>query len=67
MKNEIIVKNWTQVWKSLAVWLPGLATAIYAFLEYHKELENFPVQYLPFVVIIMSGLGWIKKQPSIRK
>ena len=63
----MFVKNYNQVFKSLAVWLPVLATAIYAALEYTTESNLIPVEALPFVVAITSGLGWVIKQHNIKR
>ena len=65
--SNVIVKNWTEVYKSLAVWLPVLATAIYAALEYTTESNLIPVEALPFVVAITGGLGWVIKQHNIKR
>lgn len=62
----MFVKNWNQVFKSLAVWLPVLATDIYAALEYTTESNLIPVEALPFVVAITGGLGWVIKQHNIK-
>lgn len=64
--SNVIVKNWTEVYKSLAVWLPVLATALYAALEYSQEAGLIPLAALPVVVAICGALGWIIKQPNLR-
>lgn len=63
----MLVKNWKEVWKSLAVWFPAIVTAIYSFLEYSTSNDIIPVQFLPVAVVVSSILGWIIKQNSIRK
>ena len=63
----MLVKNWTQVYKSLAVWLPILASTLLVFLEQTQESVDLPLWSIPIVVAISSILGWVKKQPSIKK
>ena len=61
-----IVKNWDQVYKSLAVWLPILGTALYEGLRSIDPTilpDNLQVPLVAFLGI----LGWVIKQPSIRK
>lgn len=63
----MLVKNWTQVYKSLAVWLPILASALYVVLENTTAAGVIPDGALPIVVAITSALGWVIKQPNIKK
>jgi len=63
----MIVKNWTQVYKSLAVWLPILASAGYTVLKDTAAAGVIPDAALPVVVGITGVLGWVIKQRSITK
>ena len=63
----MFVKNWKEVYKSLAVWLPFIATGILAALNHANDVQIIPVEYVPLVVVITSALGWVIKQPNIRK
>lgn len=62
-----LVKNYDQVYKSLAVWLPVIASAIYVVLKDETVLANIPLEALPIVVGISSALGWVIKQNNIKK
>lgn len=63
----MLVKNWTQVYKSLAVWLPILASSLLVFLKQTQANVDLPLWSIPIVVGISGILGWVKKQPSINK
>lgn len=63
----MLVKNWTQVYKSLAVWLPILASTLLVFLEQTQANVDLPLWSIPIVVAITGVLGWVKKQPSMSK
>ena len=63
----MIVKNWTQVYKSLAVWLPILASTLLVFLEQAQANIDLPLWSIPIVVAITGVLGWVTKQPSMSK
>lgn len=63
----MLVKNWTQVYKSLAVWLPILASILLVFLEQTQANVDLPLWSIPIVVAITGVLGWVKKQPSMSK
>lgn len=61
-----IVKNWDQVYKSLAVWLPVLGLALYEGLKSIDPAlvpDNLQVPLAAFLGV----LGWVIKQPGIRK
>ena len=60
-----LVKNWDQVYKSLAVWLPVLGSAIYQVLL-NINPEQVPDNFQTPLVLILGVLGWIIKQPGIR-
>ena len=63
----MLVKNWTQVYKSLAVWLPILASTSLVFLEQTQANVDLPLWSIPIVVATTGVLGWVKKQPSMSK
>lgn len=65
--SKIIVSNWKEVYKSLAVWLPILATTAYVGLQNTTEAGLVPDSILPIVVGITGVLGWVIAQKSIRK
>ena len=61
-----IVNNWDQVYKSLAVWLPVLGTALYEGLR-SIDPTILPDNLQVPLVAILGVLGWVIKQPSIRR
>ena len=63
----MFVKNWQQVTKSLAVWLPVLVTTLLAIVQNLSDAQLIPDGWLPIVVGISGAIGWVIKQPSIRK
>ena len=65
--SKIIVRNWKEVWKSYAVLFPAIALTVHNILEAYIGSSLVPEEYLPIVVIISSGLGWIIKQKDIKK
>lgn len=65
--SKIIVKNWKEVYKSLAVIVPTVATGAYAITDWALGAGVVPPQYLPVVVAVSGTLGWIIKQNSIKK
>ena len=65
----MLVKNWKQMWKSYAVLLPSVVTAIYVVLQgytdsglAHENLEGF---WLPILVFVTSLLGRVVKQYNL--
>ena len=58
----MIVKNWTQVYKSLAVWLPVLALGIFELLKLVLGLDLVPEGLVPVVAGISSAIGWVISQ-----
>lgn len=65
----MLVKNWKQMWKSYAVLLPSVVTAIYVILQgytdsglAHENLEGF---WLPILVFVTSFLGRVVKQYNL--
>lgn len=65
--SKRIVSNWKQVYKSLAVMLPTVATGAYAITDWALGAGVVPPQYLPVVVAVSGTLGWIIKQKGIKK
>lgn len=63
----MIVKNWKEVWKSYAVLFPAVALAIHTILEAYAGSTLVPEAYLPILVVVTSGLGWVIKQSNIKK
>ena len=65
--SNIIVSNWKEVYKSLAVWLPILGTAIYQLLQNVVDTGLVPSNLEVPLVAVLGILGWGIKQPSMRK
>lgn len=63
----MLVKNWKEVWKSYAVLLPAVALSIHTILEAYVGSTLVPEAYLPILVVVTSGLGWVIKQSNIKK
>lgn len=66
MKN-LIVSNWRQVYKSLAVWLPILGLTLYEFLQQASNFDAVPEHLHVPVAATLGILGWVIKQPGIKK
>lgn len=58
----MLVKNWTQVYKSLAVWLPVLALGVFELLKLVLGLDLIPEGLVPIVAGIASAIGWVISQ-----
>ena len=58
----MLVKNWTQVYKSLAVWLPVLALGVFELLKLVLGLDLIPEGLVPVVAGIASAIGWVINQ-----
>lgn len=58
----MLVKNWTQVFKSLAVWLPVVALGVFELLKLVLGLDLIPEGLVPIVAGIASAIGWIISQ-----
>lgn len=58
----MLVKNWSQVYKSLAVWLPVLALGIFELLKLVLGLDLVPEGLVPVVAGIASAIGWVISQ-----
>ena len=63
----MVVKNWKEVWKSYAVLFPAVALSIHTILEAYVGSTLVPEAYLPILVVVSSGLGWVIKQSNIKK
>lgn len=63
----MLVKNWTQVYKSLAVWLPILGSGIFVMLQNTLDAGHIPEGSVVIVGGILGVLGWVIKQPNIKK
>ena len=61
-----IVKNWDQVYKSLAVWLPVLGLALYEGLK-SIDPALVPDNLQVPLAALLGVLGWVIKQPGIIK
>lgn len=58
----MLVKNWTQVYKSLAVWLPVVALGVFELLKIVLGLNLIPDGLVPVVAGIASAIGWVISQ-----
>ena len=58
----MIVKNWTQVYKSLAVWLPVVALGVFELLKLVLGLDLVPEGLVPIIAGIASAIGWVINQ-----
>lgn len=58
----MLVKNWKQVYKSLAVWLPVLALGVFELLKLVLGLDLIPEGLVPVVAGIASAIGWVINQ-----
>ena len=65
----MLVKNWKQMWKSYAVLLPSVATAIYVILQGYANSglaqSNLNGFWLPILVFVTSLLGRVVKQHNL--
>ena len=58
----MLVKNWTQVYKSLAVWLPVVALGVFEALKLVMGLDLVPEGLVPIVAGIATAIGWMIDQ-----
>lgn len=58
----MLVSNWTQVYKSLAVWLPIVALGVFELLKLVLGLDLIPEGLVPIVAGIASAIGWVISQ-----
>ena len=62
----MFVKNWNQVFKSLAVILPTVIVALYTGLVEIGYITPLEPMYTTIIVAIAGALGWTIKQPYLR-
>lgn len=60
--SNIIVRNWKQVYKSMAVWLPVLALGALEIINGAMGLNLVPDAWVPVVAGVSSAIGWILNQ-----
>ena len=60
--NNMLVKNWSQVYKSLAVWLPVVALGVFELLKLVLGLDLVPEGLVPIIAGIASAIGWVINQ-----
>lgn len=58
----MLAKNWKQVYKSLAVWLPVVALGVFEVLKLVLGLDLIPEGFVPVVAGIASAIGWVISQ-----
>lgn len=59
-----LINDWSKAFRSLAVWLPIIATAIIAVLDILVQSNIVPIAYVPFIVAVSGFIGRIIKQPK---
>lgn len=64
--SKIIVSNWKEVYKSLAVILPTVIVALYTGLVEIGYIAPLEPMYITLIVAVAGALGWTIKQPNIR-
>lgn len=67
MNKELLVSNWKQVYKSLAVILPTVATVIYSGLVETGQINELNPLYVAVIVAVAGSLGWVIPQKGIKK
>ena len=65
--SKIIVSNWKEVYKSLAVILPTVIVALYTGLVEIGYIAPLDPMYTTVIVAVAGALGWTIKQPYLRK
>lgn len=65
--SKIIVSNWKEVYKSLAVILPTVIVALYTGLVEMGYITPLDPMYTTIIVAVSGALGWTIKQPYIKK
>lgn len=58
----MFVKNWKQVYKSLAVWLPVVVLAGIEAANAAMGLDLVPAPMVPVVAGITGAVGWVISQ-----
>ena len=64
--SKIIVSNWKEVYKSLAVILPTVIVALYTGLVEIGYIAPLDPMYITIIVAVAGALGWTIKQPNLR-
>lgn len=64
--SKIIVSNWKQVYKSLAVILPTVIVALYTGLVEIGYITPLDPMYTTIIVAVAGALGWTIKQPNMK-
>lgn len=64
--SKIIVSNWKEVYKSLAVILPTVIVALYTGLVEIGYITPLDPMYTTAIVAVAGALGWTIKQPYLR-
>lgn len=61
----MLVKNWKEMWKSYAVLLPAVITAILLVIDSSVANNLIPTEFLPIVVFLSGFLGRIIRQYNL--
>lgn len=64
--SKLIVSNWKDVYKSLAVVLPTVIVALYTGLVEIAYIAPLEPMYITLIVAVAGALGWTIKQPNLR-
>ena len=64
--SKIIVSNWKDVYKSLAVIIPTVIVAMYTGLVEIGYIAPLDPMYITVIVAVAGALGWTIKQPNLR-
>ena len=64
--SKVIVSNWKEVYKSLAVILPTVIVAMYTGLVEIGYIAPLDPMYITVIVAVAGALGWTIKQPNLR-
>ena len=64
--SKIIVSNWKDVYKSLAVIIPTVIVAMYTGLVEIGYIAPLDPMYITIIVAVAGALGWTIKQPNLR-
>lgn len=65
--SKIIVSNWKEVYKSLAVTVPTVIVALYTGLVEVGYITPLEPMYTTIIVAVAGALGWTIKQPNMKK
>lgn len=61
------ISDKTSAFKSLAVWLPTIVSALLLFIDQALQLGVVPVEVIPLVVFVSGFLGRIVKQKDMKE